>query len=1354
MVNRQASSPAPDPPRLATTVSLALAYFVTGRLGLMLPAVGEHITLIWLPTGIAVAVLLRYGSGHWPGVTLGALAVNFGMGPLPALVVAAGNTLGPLLAVRVLRRVDFHLALDRQRDILLLTVAALIGMAISASVGVTALALDDDLRDGSVAAWLTWWAGDSMGVILAAPLIFALTVPEFRASRIRRGEFAAWLGSTALVTFLVFILDRDPSRQPWALAFVPLTMVAWGALRYGAIGTSISVIVISVGAAYGTATDHGPFSGQTPLESVGFLWLFMATSAALGWVTSALHASSLNAAGIQRVLEQALSDVSLGVTLAGTDRRITYVNQGFTRLTGYSAAEVLGKSHALLQGPGTDPETRDRLEAALRDGTDFEGEILNYRKDGTSFWNALSITPAYDDRGEPVGFLGIQRDITAQKQAQLALRESEERYRRIVETTEQGVWTIDLENKTSFVNPKMAEMLGYTVDEMLGSELNDFMDAEGRIISDRNVERRKRGISEQHEFKFQRKDGSPLWAHLSTNPIQDADGNYVGALAMVTDMAERRAAEQALRESEAQHRMLARSVPVGLLRTDAEGNCKYVNERWTELTGLTDDESRGRGWISALHEDDREHVIEEWNRAARDEVEFDSEYRIKSPNGKLTWVHGLATALRDLDGRVTGYLGSVTNVTERRRAQARSEGERAVLELLASAAPLSDVLDRLARSYEEIFPGMLCTVLLLGEDGKTLHHGAAPSMPRSYCEAIDGAVIGPKTGSCGTAAYTGLATLVADIATDPLWEDFAALALEHDLRACWSVPVFSSRGNVLGTLAVYSRMPSSPDAEELAAIERGAQFAGLALERHDLMRSLRESQERLETLVSNLPGMAYRCRKDAEWTMTYVSEGCEAITGYKREELEENRVIRYSRLMHEDDREVQTTRCREQIDSHKSYQGEYRLIDRYGRERWIHESASGVYDSDGGVLFVDGFVQDITAARRAKSEREQLDRKVRETQKLESLGVLAGGIAHDFNNLLGSVLGNANLAAMDLSPDSPVQEYISQITEASVRAAELCNQMLAYSGKGRFVVETLDLGQLVEETAQMLRVSISKKAILRFNLESDLPRVEIDATQVRQVIMNLVINASEAIGDESCVITLSTGVVHIDAGYHDAVLMDSELEVGDYVVLEVTDDGCGMSPEMQAKIFDPFFTTKFAGRGLGLAAVLGIARGHGGALEVRSEPGAGTSFRVLFPASCDAVRSAAPVSNAAEPWRVEGTVLVADDEPAMRKILARMLRKFGLEPVLVADGKEAVEAFQADPARFSLVLLDLTMPRLDGEQAFTELRRLCPDVRIILMSGYNAQEATQCFSVDGPLGFLQKPFTVHALREVLQTALT
>ena len=521
-------------------------------------------------------------------------------------------------------------------------------------------------------------------------------------------------------------------------------------------------------------------------------------------------------------------------------------------------------------------------------------------------------------------------------------------------------------------------------------------------------------------------------------------------------------------------------------------------------------------------------------------------------------------------------------------------------------------------------------------------------------------------------------------------------------------------------------------------------------ERTHLLRSLEESQVRLQTLVSNLPGMAYRCRNDPNWTMSYVSEGCEAVTSYRRDELENNHAIAYADLVHPDDCDWLWAKCQASLDARIPCQNEYRILDRKGRERWVSERASGVYAPDGALLAIDGFIQDITAARQARIEREQLDRKMQETQKLESLGVLAGGIAHDFNNLLTSILGNASIATLELPPGSSVQDCIEQINEASLRAADLCKQMLAYSGRGRFVVQKLDLGHLVEQTAQMLQISISKKAVLRYRLEKGLPPIEVDATQIRQVIMNLVINASEAIGDQSGVISLSTGLTRVDRDYLHGTLMDPDLPEGDYVFLEISDSGCGMSAETQARIFDPFFTTKFTGRGLGLAAVLGIVRGHKGAMKVYSEPGRGTTFKLLFPAASGVSESAATTPRAATEWRAKGTVLVVDDEETMRSTVARMMKIFGLDPVLVSDGREAVEVFRVEPARFDLVLLDLTMPHMDGEQTFTELRRLRPDVRVVLMSGFNAQEALLRFPGKGLASFLQKPFSIDDLHSVLR----
>ncbi len=397
---------------------------------------------------------------------------------------------------------------------------------------------------------------------------------------------------------------------------------------------------------------------------------------------------------------------------------------------------------------------------------------------------------------------------------------------------------------------------------------------------------------------------------------------------------------------------------------------------------------------------------------------------------------------------------------------------------------------------------------------------------------------------------------------------------------------------------------------------------------------------------------------------------------------------------------------------------------------------------------------DTTERKLAEANRQKFERELQETQKLESLGVLAGGIAHDFNNILTGIMGNASIASIELPAASGVQSNLAAIKEASRQAAELCKQMLAYSGKGRFVVQNISLNRIVEETTHLLQISISKKAVLRFNLYPSLPPITADATQIRQVIMNLVINASEAIGEKSGVISLNTGLTRVDHTYLGGTVLAPELPEGTYVYLEVSDSGCGMSPETQSRIFDPFFTTKFAGRGLGLAAVLGIVRGHKGALKIYSELGRGTTFKLLFPCAEGAEELAPPDDPAQALWKGEGTVLVVDDEETVRSAAGMMLSKFGFSVALAADGREAVEAFRNEPDRFNLVLMDLTMPHLDGEVAFSELRRIRGDVRVILMSGFNEQEAVSKFTGKGLASFLQKPFGFEELSQVLRKVLS
>lgn len=393
----------------------------------------------------------------------------------------------------------------------------------------------------------------------------------------------------------------------------------------------------------------------------------------------------------------------------------------------------------------------------------------------------------------------------------------------------------------------------------------------------------------------------------------------------------------------------------------------------------------------------------------------------------------------------------------------------------------------------------------------------------------------------------------------------------------------------------------------------------------------------------------------------------------------------------------------------------------------------------------------------AEEERLRFEARLQEAQKMESLAVLAGGIAHDFNNLLTGVLGNAELALAELPPPSPVREYCGDIRRSALLAADLSKQMLAYSGRGRFLVEPLNLNDVVEGMAELATASVSKKAAVKWELASALPPIEADATQIRQVLMNLVTNASEALCDKAGTIAIRTGVMDASRQYLSQTQLGENLPEGPYVYLEVSDTGCGMTEATKAKVFEPFFTTKFAGRGLGLSAVLGIVRGHRGAIRVDSEPAKGATFRILFPPGARTAPGAAPTRGTQRPLesRGAGTILVVDDEYMVRTVARKMLERSGFTVLAAADGEEGIREFREHAQEVAAVLLDLTMPRMSGDEVLAQMRAIRPDVPVLLCSGYNEQDATGRFAGKGLAGFVQKPFDhetlVRRIRSVVES---
>ncbi len=399
-------------------------------------------------------------------------------------------------------------------------------------------------------------------------------------------------------------------------------------------------------------------------------------------------------------------------------------------------------------------------------------------------------------------------------------------------------------------------------------------------------------------------------------------------------------------------------------------------------------------------------------------------------------------------------------------------------------------------------------------------------------------------------------------------------------------------------------------------------------------------------------------------------------------------------------------------------------------------------------------VRDISKRKKAEEEKEAIESQLQQAQKLESLGLLAGSVAHDFNNLLMVILGNAALAHKDLPPDSLSHSHLDHIGTAAQRAASLCQQLLAYSGRGGFVIEHLGLKDVVEDITRILEVSIPKKIQLNLRYDPDLPRILADATQIRQVVMNLITNAAEAIGDGEGIITLSTFSRPMDRAAFKEYMSDPGLPEGPYVALKVADTGCGMDEKTVARVFEPFFTTKFTGRGLGMAVVLGIVRGHKGAIRINSEMKKGTTVTVLFPIAPEGVQNIAPAPKAppSPPAAREMVLLVDDDKPVLMTV-AKLVEMLGHRTLTAESGRKALEIFKKQHGDISCVLLDLTMPDMDGGETLQEMKRIDPKARVVLTSGYSERDLKDRFKGQGVAGFLQKPYMLEDLKAVIESAL-
>lgn len=897
-------------------------------------------------------------------------------------------------------------------------------------------------------------------------------------------------------------------------------------------------------------------------------------------------------------------------------------------------------------------------------------------------------------------------DVAAQRQVEATLR----RYEGIVSATLDWISLVDHNYVYQLVNQTYLKLNNKTYDQIVGRKVSDLVgDAVFTATIKPRLDEVLAGAIVQYQAWFEYAGAGRRLMHITYTPYVEADGSISGVLVSGRDITEQAQAEARLHERERFIQGIADASPVLLyVYSRTEQRPLYVNREVVNILGYTPDEIAAMGpqaLAALVHPDDLAGVVAAHiarRNAGPPGAVTEIECRLRHKDGTWRWLVSRELIYKYTpDGEVSEILGVAQDITERKLHAAQIHLQARMLDVVGQAVIATDlagVIQYWNRGAEQLY--------------------GWPAVEVIGRNAVDVLVSGPDRDQA--------MAIMAALRAGASWSGEFAVRHRDGSRMEMLVndsPIYDSRGDLIGTLGV------SMDITERKHMET-------ALREKEMQ--LADERAFLALVLETLDEGVMVC--DADGNLLYYNRAMEVITGYSRAEAES--------------RDLLTLFCPDPVDLADAGSGAgglpRTLIHKDGSTRQVLFSL-GELNREGRALRICS-LRDVTRQREAEAQQQRLEQKMQEVQRLESLGVLAGGIAHDFNNWLAIILGNAELVLEELPADSPLRIRLNQIATVSHRAANLTRQMLVYAGKGQVVIDAVLLNDIIRNDEILLAALVGKGVRIQYDLAPRLPLVMADSGQLRQVLMNLVINASEAIGESEGLITITTTSDRFTTANLEGYRFGLALAPGEYVLLTVADTGAGMDPATREHIFDPFFTTKFLGRGLGLAVVLSIVQRHGGAIEVQSAPDQGTVFTVALPVA-PVASPTTYAGSASGDLRPVGVVLVVDDEPGVQFMTRDMLTRLGYKTLGAGDGATALVQVQILRDELAFVLLDLTMPGMNGVQVAEQIQRMTTRLPIILMSGYSINEVEERFKDRGIAGFLQKPFGIEALRAVVQRVL-